>query len=434
MSLRFHVWSIGCQMNAADAQRMTDELEQYGGEATTKLDDADVVVLYSCVVRQAAETKVHNELERIRHIKEKHPGMRIALAGCMVEDDTQRLAKRYPFIDRYFSPKIDLPLRDQVLDFLDLDAPYRLDPADAERVPIISQPVTISQGCNRRCTYCVIPFRRGRERSRPTADILRDVRALVNRGSKEVVLLGQIVDRYGRDIGTSLAKLLAEVSEVDGLERIRFLTSYPVDFDRGLMEAMASLPKVCEDVNLPVQAGDDEVLRRMARGYKTDLFERVVGDMREVVPGLGLSTDIIVGFCGETEAQFAHTLDLLQRTRCDVVHVAMYSERPGTASPQLWTDDVPLAEKRRRLHAVEELQERVSRKINESLVGSRQEVLVEGTHQGKWYGRARNNKLVFFEDEQNRVGELVPVTISSASSWSLQGTRRRPASPAALNL
>jgi tRNA-2-methylthio-N6-dimethylallyladenosine synthase len=422
--MKFHVWSIGCQMNTADARRMNDELTGYGGEAVTKVDDADIVILYSCVVREAAEVKVHNELEQLRRLKAKRPSMHVALAGCMVEDDTTQLAKRYPFIDRYFSPKIDLPISLQVADFLDLDSYYRNTPEGGEAFPFISQPVTISQGCNRRCTYCVIPFRRGDERSRPAAEIRQEVERLVRRGTREVVLLGQIVDRYGRDLGTNLATLLADISAIDGLERIRFLTSYPVDFDRELMEAVASLPKVMEDVNLPVQAGDDEVLRRMARGYKSELFEQRVEEMRSVIPGLGLSTDIIVGFCGETERQFATTMDLLERIRCDVVHVAMYSPRPNTASLSLWADDVPLEEKRRRLHEVDRLQEQVSSEINASLVGSTQEILVEGTRHGKWYGRTRSNKLAFFESETVTPGQVLNTRITSAGAWSLQGAQQ----------
>lgn len=418
--MRYHVWSIGCQMNTADARRMSDELEQYGAEPCSRVDDADVVVLYSCVVRQAAQTKVHNELERLRHLKQRRPGMRVALAGCMVEDDTAALARQYPFVDRYFSPKLDLPIRDQVFDFLDLDERYRLDPEDAERIHGISQPVTVSQGCNRRCTYCIIPLRRGPERSRQPREIRREVQSLARRGTKEVVLLGQIVDRYGRDIGTSLGQLCADLSELEELERIRFLTSYPVDFDRDLMEAVASLPKVCEDVNLPIQAGDDTVLRRMARGYKVEHYERLVAEMRSTIPHLGLSTDVIVGFCGETEAQFEHTLALLERVCFDVVHVAMYSPRAGTASAQLWPDDVPPEEKKRRLHEVERVQARIAAEINAQLVGTRQEILVEGTRQGKWYGRTRHNKLAFFESEQDLAGRLVDVEITWATSWSLQ--------------
>ncbi len=419
--LRFHVWSIGCQMNTADARRASDELELYGGEACDRIEDADVVVLYSCVVREAAQTKVHNELERIRKLKAQRPGMRVGLAGCMVEDDISELARHYPFIDRFISPKIDLPVRDQILDFVDLDERYRSDPEDAERQWGVSQPVTVSQGCNRRCTYCIIPFRRGAERSRQPADVRREVELLARRGTKEVVLLGQIVDRYGRDLGTTLGDLCADISEIESLERIRFLTSYPVDFDRPLIEAVASLPKVCEDVNLPIQAGDDTVLRRMARGYNVDLYERLVSYMRSSIPNLGLSTDIIVGFCGETEAQFENTLDLLRRVRFDVVHVAMYSPRDGTASERLWEDDVPREEKKRRLHEVERIQERVSSEINAALVGTRQEVLVEGTRQGKWYGRTRHNKIVFFESDEYLPGRVVPLEITSASSWSLQG-------------
>jgi len=425
--LRYHVWSIGCQMNTADARRMSDELELYGGEPSEQLADADVVVLYSCVVRQAAQTKVHNELERIRHLKRRRPGMRVALAGCMVEDDTTALAHQYPFIDRFLSPKLDLPIRDQVFDFLDLDERYRLDPEDAERIHGISQPVTVSQGCNRRCTYCIIPFRRGPERSRHPREIRREVESLVRRGTKEVVLLGQIVDRYGRDTGTTLGELCAEISQIDGLERIRFLTSYPVDFDRPLMEAVASLPKVCEDVNLPVQAGDDTVLRRMARGYKVDFYERLIEEMRSIIPNLGLSTDIIVGFCGETEQQFENTLALLERVRFDVVHVAIYSPRPGTASASLWPDDVPREEKKRRLHEVERVQARIATEINSQLIGTRQEVLVEGTRQAKRYGRTRNNKLLFFESDDPLAGRLVPVEVTQATSWSLQGQLCVPA-------
>ncbi len=421
--LRYYVWSIGCQMNTADARRMSDELEQYGAEPVKRLDDADAVVLYSCVVRQAAQTKVHNELEQIRRLKRQRPGLRVALAGCMVEDDTGALARQYPFVDRYLSPKIDLPISDQVADFLDLDERYRLDPEDAERVHGISQPITVSQGCDRRCTYCVIPFRRGAERSRRPAEIRREVQALARRGTKEVVLLGQIVDRYGRDIGTTLGQLCADVSEVEGLERIRFLTSYPVDFDRELMEAVARLPKVCEDVNLPIQAGDDTVLRRMARGYGVESYERLIEEMRAVIPHLGLSTDIIVGFCGETEAQFASTLSLLERVRFDVVHVAMYSPRPGTASARLWEDDVPHEEKRHRLHEVERLQAQIAAETNRELIGTRQQILVEGTRKGKWYGRTRHNKLLFFESDDALAGRLIDVDVTDASSWSLQGKR-----------
>jgi len=408
-------------MNTADARRASEELALYGGEPCDRVEDADAVVLYSCVVRQAAQVKVHNELERIRRIKTTRPGMRVGLAGCMVEDDVSALARQYPFIDRFISPKIDLPVRDQIVDFLDLDDRYRCDPSDAERFSGVSQAVTVSQGCNRRCTYCIIPFRRGAERSRRPQEIRREVEALVRRGTREVVLLGQIVDRYGRDIGTSLGQLCADLSDIDDLLRIRFLTSYPVDFNRELIDAVAALPKLCEDVNLPIQAGDDETLRRMARGYKVDFYERLVADMRAAIPNLGLSTDIIVGFCGETEQQFENTLALLRRVRFDVVHVAMYSPREGTASARLWEDDVPRAEKKRRLHEVERVQAEIATEINQTLVGTTQDVLVEGTRQGKWYGRTRSNKLLFFESVDVRAGSVVPVEVTSASSWSLQG-------------
>jgi tRNA-2-methylthio-N6-dimethylallyladenosine synthase len=283
-------------------------------------------------------------------------------------------------------------------------------------------------GCNKVCTYCIVPYRRGRERSRPLDELMAEARALVIKGAKELTLLGQTVEAYGLDLPDKpdLADLMTSLSEIDGLERIRFMTSYPRHMTDSMIERMAQLPKVCEHLNIPVQSGDDAMLKRMKRGYTLDEYCERIERVRQLWPNITLSTDIIVGFCGETEEEFQHTLDLLTKIRFDVVHVAAYSVRPGTVAAR-WEDDVPLDEKKRRLHAVEEIQERIAFELNQSYIGQEQEVMVEelSTARGRqrWRGRNRANKLVFFPetDVALHAGDLVNVRIEQATAWSLQG-------------
>ncbi|MBE3560341.1 MAG: MiaB/RimO family radical SAM methylthiotransferase [Ktedonobacteraceae bacterium] len=287
-------------------------------------------------------------------------------------------------------------------------------------------------GCNKVCTYCIVPYRRGRERSRPVEELMAEARTLVAKGAKELTLLGQTVEAYGLDLPgqPDLAELMARLSEIDGLQRIRFMTSYPRLMTDSMIERMAHLPKVCEHVNIPVQAGDNATLRRMKRGYTVEEYCERIEKIRELWPGVSLSTDIIVGFCGETETEFQHTLDLLEKIRFDVVHVARYSVRPGTVAAR-WEDDVPLEEKKRRLHAVEELQAEIALELNQQYVGRTEEVMVEeeNTSHGRrqWKGRNRANKLVFFPQPETdkggfiQPGDMVHVRIERATSWSLQG-------------
>ncbi|HEY0581104.1 MAG TPA: MiaB/RimO family radical SAM methylthiotransferase, partial [Chloroflexota bacterium] len=291
------------------------------------------------------------------------------------------------------------------------------------RIPGISEGITIHQGCNRSCTYCIVPSTRGGERSRPPAVIVDEVRQLVSRGTREVVLLSQIVERYGRDLRPRvlLSELLGQLNQVDGLERIRFLTSYPGDFGRDLIDAIANLPRVCEDVNLPIQSGDDDVLRRMKRGYVVENYRQLIGRLRERMPEIGLSTDVIVGFPGETEAEFDNTLRMLDEFRFDVVHVAMYSPRPGTVAANDMLDDIPRPEKRRRLHEVEALQKEIATRINARYLDRTVDVLVEGVAKGRWYGRTRTNKLVHFDDARDLAGQRVDVTITATEPWFLEG-------------
>jgi tRNA-2-methylthio-N6-dimethylallyladenosine synthase len=417
----FNIWTIGCQMNVADSRRLAESLQKYGLEAADGPHNADVVVLYSCVVRQQAEDRVHGQLHALQAMKHARPGMKVVVAGCV--SDVPDWHRKYPFVDLIAEPGQDLTVRDRLIDLLDLSERYRFDPDQAVRLPGISEGVTIHQGCNRSCTYCIVPSTRGGERSRPPAVIFDEVKQLVTRGTREVVLLSQIVERYGRDLRPRvlLSQLLAQLNDVQGLERIRFLTSYPGDFGNDLVDAIADLDKVCEDVNLPIQSGDDEVLRRMRRGYVVEHYRELIGRLRQRMPQIGLSTDVIVGFPGETETEFQHTLDMLAEFRFDVVHVAMYSPRPGTVAATQMHDDVPRPEKRRRLHAVEDLQKHIASEINARYFGRTVEVLVEGTSKGRWYGRTRTNKLVHFATDQDVAGQLVPVEITATEPWYLEG-------------
>jgi tRNA-2-methylthio-N6-dimethylallyladenosine synthase len=422
----FHIWTIGCQMNVADSRRLAESLEGYGLTAADAPAAADIVVLYSCVVRQGAEDRVHNQLHDLQKLKAQRPALKVVVAGCV--SDIPDWRKRYPFVDLIAEPGQDLTVRDRLIDLLDLSERYRFDPDQAVRIPGISEGVTIHQGCNRSCTYCIVPSTRGGERSRPPAVIVDEVRLLCERGTKEVVLLSQIVERYGRDLRPRvlLSELLQMLNDqVPGLERIRFLTSYPGDFGRDLIDAVADLPRVCEDVNLPIQSGDDDVLRRMKRGYVVDHYRQLIDKLRGRVADIGLSTDIIVGFPGETDAEFENTLRMLDEFRFDVVHVAMYSPRPGTVAATEMLDDVPREEKRRRLHEVESLQKRIATGINARYLGRTVDVLVEGVAKGRWYGRTRTNKLVHFASEQALGGALVNVEITSTEPWFLEGELTR---------
>ncbi len=283
--------------------------------------------------------------------------------------------------------------------------------------------VPVVHGCDKFCTYCIVPYRRGRERSRTIADIRNEVEHYCARGVREITLLGQTVEAYGRDLpGTpDLGDLMRAVHDVPGLERVRFLTSYPKDMTARIVDAVAELPKVCENFNIPVQAGDDAVLERMRRGYTLAEYLEKFDLVKSRMPGAAMVTDVIVGFCGETDAEFANPHALLERLRFDKVHVAAYSPRPGTIAHRTMPDDVPAEVKQERLHAVEELEARVSMEINRGFLDTEQEVLVESRREGRWTGRNRLGKLIHFEGVAEP-GQLVTVRIAHASAWSLQGT------------
>lgn len=428
-------------MNVADSQRVASALERLGYQMTAQPEAADVIVLNTCVVRQSAEDKAYGRLHSLRPLKERNPNLVINLMGCLVGiKNAEPLKKRFPFVD-VFSPPSDVgPL---VAYLTQAETRTSEEQATRQRFALMDGDLVLPQnrrgrqvsayvsavlGCSHACTFCIIPYRRGVERSRPLADILGEVRSLVAQGVKEVTLLGQIVDRYGKDLdnGASLASLLRQVHEIEGLERIRFLTSHPNYLTDDLLEAVAELPKVMPHIEVPVQAGDDEILARMKRGYTADDYRRLIERIRLHLagksPGVSIATDIIVGFPGESEAQFQRTYDLLAELKLDVAHLARYSPRPGTVAARKMIDDVPEEEKMRRFRLLEELQERIAGEINASYVGKTVEVLFEEKVRGRWKGRTPTNKLVFLESEDDLRGKVLPVLITWAGPWSMQAT------------
>jgi tRNA-2-methylthio-N6-dimethylallyladenosine synthase len=433
-------------MNVADSQRVASALESAGYLATRQVEEADVIVLNTCVVRQSAEDKAYGRLTSLRPLKKQRPDLVINLMGCMVGvKGHEQLRKRFPFVDVFSPPSDPAPL----VEFLthadsraleldetqqrfalmdeEIQLPELLSLPEAERGRLVSAHVPVVLGCSHACTFCIIPYRRGIERSRPAEVVMAEVRRLVAQGVREVTFLGQIVDRYGKDMPEepNLAGLLRQAQQVDGLERIRFLTSHPSWMTDELLDAVAELPKVMPHIEVPVQAGDDQVLENMHRGYTAEDYRRLVEKIRRRLgdgfPGVSIATDVIVGFPGETEAQFQNTYDLLADLKLDVAHLARYSSRPGTVATRRMLDDVPEEEKMDRFRRLESLQERVVGEINKRYLGEAVEVLFEEKVKERWKGRTITNKLVFVESSQDLRGAVKTVHITWSGPWSMIG-------------
>jgi tRNA-2-methylthio-N6-dimethylallyladenosine synthase len=436
----YYIWTIGCQMNEADSRRLSSELEHIGYQRTESAEDADVVVLNTCVVRQQAENKIYGRLGSLKSVKADRPTQTLALMGCMVGvKEAPRLKERFPYVDVFLPPSDSGPL----LDYLEanelydasrlLDAEDRqlrdalqdaelLLPAD-QRASAVTAHVPIVLGCSHACTFCIIPYRRGVERSRPVDDVLEEVRSLVDQGIREVTLLGQIVDRYGLELPepTTLAALLRQVHEIPGLARIRFLTSHPNWMTDELLDTVAELDRVCPHLEVPVQAGNDEVLAAMRRGYTVADYRTLIDRIRDRIPKAAINTDIIVGFPGESESQFMETLHLVEELRFDKVHLARYSPRPKTVASRRMNDDVPESEKARRWHAVDAVQKAILEEKHRARLGATVEVLVERRQNDRWVGRTPDNCLVFFDDAAPALGKLRQISITHAGPYSLRG-------------
>jgi len=414
----YFIWTIGCQMNKAESQRLAGCLDAAGYQEVSSPREADLVVLNTCVVRQSAEDKVRGMLGQLKGLKRERPDTRILVTGCFVDSHIEGLKKQFPYVDFFFKPGA-------YPDFINL--------AEEQGIPAISRPgaasspfafIPIIQGCNNFCSFCIVPYRRGREVSRPLEEVAGEAEQMARQGVREITLLGQNVDSYGHDLPgkPDLADLLYRLNGIPGLLRIRFLTNHPKDVTPRLLEAVASLDRVCKYLELPLQSGDDDILRAMRRGYTAAYYRELIYTVRELLPQAALSTDVIVGFPGETEEQFEHTFSLLKEVRFDVVHIAAYSPRSGTIARREYEDDVPPEVKKERLRKVEELHAAIAGEINSGYVGKEVEVLVEGTRKGKWYGRTESNKLVFFPASGAELSaQLVKVHIEKSSPWALQG-------------
>jgi tRNA-2-methylthio-N6-dimethylallyladenosine synthase len=421
MTSRYYLWTVGCQMNKADSEKLAAGFDRMGLKAVDRMERADVVVINTCSVRQHAEDRAYSKLGRVRELKKERPELKVAVMGCMVGLKTDDLVKRFPQVDVFARPQqfepiielVDGPAEDLGGEFW--PSTYAIPEGPCAYVPVV-------HGCNKFCTYCIVPYRRGREKSRPMDEVIREVAYLAANGVREVTLLGQTVEAYGHDLPEQpdLGDLMRELSQLERLQRIRFLTSYPRDMTHRILEAVAELPKVMECFSLPFQAGSDRVLESMRRGYTRHEFIDKIAEVRALMPQAGITTDVIVGYPGETETDFEETCTMLEALRFDKVHVAAYSPRPGTIAWRKMADDVPADVKAERLHRVESIEGAISQEINDGYAGTIQDVLIEGVRGEQPYGRTRTGKLVHL-DAPARVGSLVDVRVEHAGAFSLRG-------------
>ncbi len=423
-------------MNLHDSEILAGQLEEMGFVAAGSPEEADLLLFNTCTVRETAANKVMGELARLKQLKERRPDLLIGVCGCMAQEAerVEEIRRRYPHVDLVFGTHNLHRLPELVERALHADGMvvdvWRSAGPVVEHLPVrradrVRAWVTVIYGCDKHCTYCIVPFTRGRERSRRPEDVLAEVWTLAEQGYREITFLGQNVTAYGKDLGMpgAFADLLRSAGETPGLRWIRFLTSHPRDFPRELVDAMAELPKVCRHIHLPVQAGSDRVLRRMNRRYTRDEYLDLLAYIRRRLPDASVTTDVIVGFPGETDEDFADTLDLVRRAEFDNAFMFVYSPRRGTPAAR-WEDPVPLQEKKRRLQALMQVQYAVSRRRNEALVGRVVEVLVEGPSekdQAVYAGRTATNKLVLSPRLDGAEGRFARVEIVEARTWTLHG-------------
>jgi tRNA-2-methylthio-N6-dimethylallyladenosine synthase len=436
---KLHLITYGCQMNEYDSERVAGLLRERQYELTDDASAADVILLNTCAIREKAEDKVFSKLGELKRLKATRPEVVIGVMGCMAQLQQATIFRRAPQVDLVFGSAAIARVGDLVERARREGRPV-LETGEAPLVKITAKPptadrlkafVTVMEGCEKHCTFCVVPRTRGRERSHPPAAIVAEVEELVAGGCREVTLLGQTVNAYGRDLTppTDLAELLTRVSDVAGLERIRFTTSNPYNLTPRLIRAMREVPKVCEWFHLPLQSGSDAVLERMNRGYTRAHYLDLIAALRDAEPAMAFSTDIIVGFPGETEADFEATVEMIERVGYDNVFVFRYSRRPGTPAatmPEQVADDVKADRNRRLLEVVE----RVSGERSARLAGRTMEVLVDGVSRrnpGELAGRTRCNRVVNFDGQgQVAVGDIVHVRVTDALPHSLRGTLATP--------
>jgi tRNA-2-methylthio-N6-dimethylallyladenosine synthase len=432
--LKYRILTYGCQMNVRDSETIAGLLEGSGFNQAEDLSEADLIVFNTCSVRHSAENKVYGKLGEIASLKKKRPELLIAFGGCMAQlpEVRQKLKKRG--VDVVFGTHNihELPYliaraqeeRNPVFEVWEKEGRI-VEPLPSCRKPGLSAFVNIMFGCNNFCSYCIVPYTRGRERSRKADDIVRELEELATAGYKEVTLLGQNVNSYGSGLEEKIefADLLYRANSVAGIERIRFTTSHPKDVSDRLLQAIAECEKLCEHIHAPLQAGSNRILQRMNRNYSREHYLNLVERMRHYVPGVSITSDLIVGFPGETEEDFLETLDMVERVRFDAAFTFMYSQRSGTRAAE-FAEQIPLEEKKQRLERLNRRQYQIATEINQELQGSIQEVLVEGpskTNPQKLTSRTRSNRIVIFSGGKDLIGRLINVKITEAKTFSLFG-------------
>ncbi|HYE37857.1 tRNA (N6-isopentenyl adenosine(37)-C2)-methylthiotransferase MiaB [Methylocaldum sp.] len=437
MAQKLFIETIGCQMNEYDSAKMRDVLHaSHGFELTSDPEEADVLLLNTCSVREKAQEKVFSELGRWRPLKDKRPGVVIGVGGCVASQEGAALQRRAPYVDMVFGPQTlhRLPellnkVRRDKTPAVDVSFP-EIEKFDALPEPRAEGPkafVSVMEGCSKYCTFCVVPYTRGEEISRPLDDVIAEIVALTDQGVREVVLLGQNVNAYrGAMLGGEVADfalLLNYVSAIDGVERIRFTTSHPVEFTDSLIEAYAEIPKLVDHLHLPVQSGSNRILSLMKRGHTREEYVDKMERLREVRPNLSLSSDFIVGFPGETEQDFEETMDMIETLGFDHSYSFIYSPRPGTPAAEM-EDDVPMAVKRERLARLQTKINETAAEISRNMVNSVQRLLVEGISKKDYAqlsGRTENNRVVNFSGPPELIGQFLNVLIVEALPNSLRG-------------
>lgn len=433
---KYHIIVFGCQMSEHDSELLAGQLEEIGYQRTDQQRDADIILLVTCCVRETAENKVWGLLGRLRKLKQEKPNLIIGVCGCLPQqqDMGQNIRKRFPHVDLIFGthnvhelPRLLQQLQQSMKTVLEV---WSNEDVVVENVPVSRAPglkawVTIMYGCNNFCTYCIVPYVRGRERSRKPDNIVDEIEELVSKGYKDITLLGQNVNSYGKDFDPpfDFADLLKRLNEIKGLERLRYTTSHPRDFTEKLIDVIATSDKVCENFHLPIQAGSNRILKKMNRGYTREQYLTLVNNIRNKVPGAAITTDIMVGFPGETEEDFAETLDIVRTVKYDGAFTFVYNIRTGTPAADM-PDQIPDEVKTKRIQQLIALQNSVTLEINQSLEGAEIEVLVEGPTKNNpehLAGRTRTNKLVIFAGSKELVGKFVTVKITASHLAHLDG-------------
>ncbi|MFW5749494.1 MAG: tRNA (N6-isopentenyl adenosine(37)-C2)-methylthiotransferase MiaB, partial [Halanaerobium sp.] len=426
----------GCQMNEHDSERLAGMLEEMGYQHTDELADADIILLNTCIIRENAELKVFGKLGELKQYKRENPDLIIGIGGCMMQQDqpVDEVYKKYRHVDLIFGThnihhlpnlieKIE-ETRDRVVEVWDEEEGLIPD-LPSKRESKHSAWISIIQGCDNFCTYCIVPYVRGRERSRPVASIVEEAERLAEDGVKEITLLGQNVNSYGNDLEKEITfpKLLEELNKVEKLKRIRFMTSHPRDFSDQLLENIKELDKVANHIHLPVQSGSNKVLKEMNRGYTREYYIERVKKIQQEIPEAAVSTDFIVGFPGESEKDFERTIELVKELNFDMAYTFIYSPRSGTPAARR-DDQVEEEVKKERLNRLMDLQNKISYDKNQKLIGTTQEILVTGPSSSDpevFEGRTSTNKICFIDKNEKLIGKIVKVKIESAKSWTLEG-------------